>query len=401
MSELRYDPYDPATIDDPYPVYRRLRDEAPLYRIERLGIFVLSRHADVRAALLDPATFSSAHGLFLDQDPGAFLKDVQQSDPPRHDRLRKLVLEAFTTRRVAALEPRLRAIVRRLLDPLVAQGGGDFTAELAWPFPATVICELLGVPHGDRERFRRWSYDLATGSRRRDGSNLTAVGAIYAYFGELLAERRRRPANDLVSALLAARLDGEALGEKDLRAFCFLLVVAGHETTTNLLGNAFVQLALRPELRRRLAGDFSRIPDAIEEFLRFDGPVQGLTRTVVRDAELHGVTLHPGEKVHLLFAAANRDERAFERPDELDVERSPNPHLSFGQGIHFCLGAKLARLEMQVALEEVLGRVPEFSLACDRVERLPSPLLRGVERLPLAFGRPAAARAAGGAAGRA
>ena len=400
MSELRYDPYDAEIAEDPYPTYRRLRDEAPLYRIERLGIWVLSRHADVLAALRDPATFSSAHGLFLDQNPEVFLKDMLQTDPPRHDRMRKLVLEAFTTRRVAALEPRLRAIVRELLDPIAERGSCDFAAEFAWPFPATVICELLGIPEGDQERFRRWSYDLATGPRRQDGSSPAAVAAIYAYFGELLEERRRRPGSDLVSALLAARLDGEALGEQDLRAFCFLLVVAGHETTTNLLGNTFVQLALRPELRRRLAADFALVPDAVEEFLRWDAPTQGLSRTLVREVELHGRKLGPGEKVHLLFAAGNRDERAFERPDELDIHRSPNPHLSFGHGIHFCLGAKLARLEMQVALEEVLARIPDFELGCAHVERLPSPLLRGVESLPLSIApdprvRDAARRAAG------
>ena len=394
MGELLYDPYDPAIAEDPYPTYRRLRDEAPLHRIERLGIWVLSRYADVLAALRDPGTFSSAHGIFLDQNPDLFLKDMLQTDPPRHDRMRKLVLEALTTRRVAALAPRLREIVRQLLDGLVERGACDFAAEFAWPFPAIVICELLGIPDADRERFRRWSYDLATGPRRQDGSSPAAVAAIYAYFGDLLEERRRRPGRDLVSALLAARLDGEALGEADLRAFCFLLVVAGHETTTNLLGNTFLQLALRPDLRKELAAQPALIPDAVEEFLRWDSPTQGLSRTLVRDVELHGAKLRPGEKVHLLFAAGNRDERAFERPDELDIRRAPNPHLSFGHGIHFCLGAKLARLEMQVALEEVLGRIPDFELACDHVERLPSPLLRGVERLPLAFEPRPVARAA-------
>jgi hypothetical protein len=385
MSDLHYDPYDPAICEDPHPTYRRLRDEAPLYRIERIGLFALSRYADVIAALRDPGTFSSAHGLFLDQHPDAFLKDMLQTDPPRHDRLRKLVLEAFTTRRVAALEPRLREIVRGLLDGFAERGACDFVAELAWPYPATVICELLGIPASDRERFRRWSYDLATGPRRRDGSNRAATAAIYAYFGDLLEERRRRPGRDLVSALVAARLDGEALSEDDLRAFCFLLVVAGHETTANLLGNTVFELARRPDLRKELATGPELIPGAVEEFLRLEGPTQGLTRTVVREVELHGTKLRPGERVHLLFAAANRDERVFERPDELDVRRDPNPHLAFGHGIHFCLGAKLARLEMQVALEEVLARIPDFELACERVERLPSPLLRGVERLPLAF----------------
>jgi hypothetical protein len=385
MSELAYDPYDPAIAEDPHPTYRRLRDEAPVYWIERLGFFALSRYADVLAALRDPATFSSAHGLFLDQDPEAFLPNMQSTDPPRHDGLRKLALDAFTTRRVAALEARMRGIVRELLDGFAGRGACDLASELAWPFPATVICELLGVPSADRERFRGWSYDLATGARRGDGSNLAAASAVCDYFGELLAERRRVPRDDLVSALVAARLEGQALGEEDLRGFCFLLVVAGHETTTNLLGNGFLLLAERPELRKELAADPSLIPGAVEEFLRYESPVQGLSRTVVREVELHGAKLRPGDKVHLLFAAANRDERAFERPDALEIRREPNPHLAFGHGVHFCLGAKLARLEAQVALEELLRRIPDFELACERVERLPSPMLRGVERLPVAF----------------
>ena len=217
---------------------------------------------------------------------------------------------------------------------------------------------------------------------------------LFTYFHGLAEQRRAHPTDDIVSMVVHGTVDGAPLPPVELLSYYFLLVVAGHETTTNLLGNTFLQLALRPHLRKELVAQPALIPDAVEEFLRWDSPTQGLSRTVVGEVEMHGTKLRPGEKVHLLFAAANRDERTFERPDELDIRRDPNPHLSFGHGIHFCLGAKLARLEMQVALEEVLRRIPDFDLACEHVERLPSPLLRGVERLPLALERRAVARIA-------
>jgi hypothetical protein len=381
IRRLSFDPLLPAMIDDPYPTYRRLRDEEPAHYSAKFSTWVLSRYDDVRAALLDAQTYCSGQGVLLGSAAEDFLPMVETTDPPHHGPLRALIGDAFRRRHVEPLEGALQALVDELIDAFIERGRCDLTAELAWPFPANVICELLGVPEADRESFRDWAYALSTGNTA-DGN---AAHRIYAYFAQLLEARRREPRADLVSALLASRVEGRALGESELLGSCFQLVVAGHETTTNLLSNAVIVLSRHPDLRQRLATEPARIPDAIEEILRFDAPVQGLSRTLTRDVRLHGRVARAGERVHLLFAAANRDERAFEAPDELDIERSPNAHLSFGFGIHFCLGAHLARLEARIALAALLERIPDFELESDAVRRLPSLMLRGAETLPLRF----------------
>jgi len=375
---MEFDPLSPQCLDDPYPTYRVLRDEHPIHFSETYGSWVLSRYRDVREALLDPETYCSSRGVMLGHEPESFLPMVETTDPPAHAPLRALIGQAFLRRHVEPMERSLRDLVTELIDAFIERGECDFTAEFAWPFPANVICEFMGVPPAARAPFRDWAHGLSTGDSR-------AAGNIYAYFRGLIAERRKNPTEDLVSELVAARIGDDALTEEQLLGTCFQLVVAGHETTTNLLSNAVVLFAGRPELRERLAKDPGMLPTAIEEILRFEPPVQGLSRTLTRDVELHGTRLPRDSKVHLLFAAANRDERAFDEPDLLDPERRPNPHLSFGFGIHFCAGVHLARLEVRIALEEILARLPNLSLATERVHRLRSTMLRGAETLPVRF----------------
>ncbi len=374
-----FDPLDPSMVDDPYPFYRELRDHDPVHRSEKYRTWVLSRYDDVRGALVDHETYCSGQGVLLGTDPETFLPMVETTDPPEHTPLRALIGEAFRRRHVGPMEASLEGLVHDLIDDFIESGHTDLMSNLGWPFPAGVICELLGIPEEDRELFRGWAYDLST------GAGVAAGQAIYGYFSKLLELRRSRPESDLVTHLLEARVDGEALTEPQLLGTCFQLVVAGHETTTNLLGNTFVLLCEQPELRTRLIDEPALLPSAIEEILRYDPPVQGLSRTLTRDVELHGTKLAEGDLVHLLFAAANRDERTFESPDRIDPARSPNPHLSFGFGIHYCAGAHLARLEARLAIGAVLERLPDFELAEPRVDRLSSLMVRGPKTLPVTF----------------
>ena len=387
---MDFDPYDHALHEDPYPTYRVLRDKHPAYWNDRLRFWALSRHEDVLAALRDPTTFSSAKGITIDAQGREFKPMMITMDPPAHTRLRNLVAKAFTPRRVAALELRIRAIAGELLDRLATRRTADLVEEFAWPLPSTVISELLGVPPADRASFRAWSGDLVRGAhtpdlgpaRLRDAA-MRAAMELYRYFGDLLAERRSTPRDDLASALLAAEIDGRALSEDELLGFCFLLLIAGHETTANLLGNALLALARRPDARAALARDPALFATAVDELLRFDAPVQGLARTLTRDVELHGRRLQAGDKVLLLFGSANRDERVFAEPDRLVLERRPNAHLAFGHGTHACLGALLAETEARLGLALLLARLPEYEVVEAEVERLHSGPIRGLARLPV------------------
>jgi len=398
---MDFDPYDPATVADPYPVHAWLRANDPVHYCEKIGVWFLTRYEEVHAALMDPGTFSSARYLYLDQDPDDIVRTMQSLDPPTHDRLRALARDAFSRRRVAALEPFMRGLVRDLLAGFEGREEIDLSGELCWPYPATVIFEMLGVPEADRAPFQSWAHDLA--DHANQGQGLEATRAIYAYFEALVAERTARPQGDLVSALIAAETEtGEQMSPEELVSACYLIMVAGHETTTHLLGNTLAILAERPDLRRALAakpGLASKnglastpglVETAVEEFLRFVSPAQGITRTTMREVEIGGRTIPKGAPVHLALASANRDEGVFARPDELDLARSPNRHLALGFGIHFCLGAKLARLETRVALEEILAAMPDFELACESPPRTRSPLIRGLAALPVRVSRNAA-----------
>jgi len=391
-SSVLYDPWSHELHEDPYPTYARLREEQPVYYNPERDFYALSRYQDVLDALHDPATYCSGQGVLVGQGdggmavaPGFFV----MSDPPRHGQLRALVSRAFTPRRIADMEGSIREIARACLDTMADEGVTDLVQALAAPLPTTVIADLLGVSRADLTRFREWSDALVQIDPASPESSPEAVAAsleLLEYLGSEVAERRSSPRDDMVSDLLRAEVDGEHLSDEEIVGFCLLLLVAGNETTTNLISNATVLLAAHPDQRALLAGDTGLLPGAIEEFLRFESPVQALARTLTRDVSLHGQEMAEGAKVVMVFGAANRDGREFADPDRLDVTRAANRHLGFGHGIHFCLGANLARLEIRVLYEELLPRFRSIEPA-GPVEWTRSNRHTGVRHQPLILRR--------------
>ena len=391
MSELDYDPFSYATQEDPYPVYRRLRDEAPAWWSERRGFWALSRHADVFAALKDPVHFSSRHGITLErgfEDQAVEIYGMLALDPPRHDRHRELVSKGFTPRRFAELEPRIAAIVDECLDAVAPRGRCDFVAEVAGPIPMNVISELMGIPRADRAPLRALSDAMVhreEGSSEISARSLEASRELRAYFAAWVRDAKRRERDDLTAAILRAEIRGDRLSEEEVLGFLFLLVLAGHETTTNLLGNALYWLWRHPGERARVTADPSLVPGWVEETLRYDTVTHGVARTLARDLELHGHRLREGERVMLLLASGNRDERAFPDPDRFDVARDGAGLLSFGTGTHYCLGASLARLEARLTLSRVLARMGDYEIDAGGLARVRSSTVRGFRTLPVAF----------------
>ncbi|MDJ0869244.1 MAG: cytochrome P450 [Myxococcota bacterium] len=391
---VEYDPYAYETHEDPYPIYARLRAEAPVYRNEKLGFWALSRHADVHAGFKDARRFSSAEGVSLDRGashPGASATmSFLAMDPPRHTRMRALVSRGFTPRRVADLEPRVREIAIQHLERFVDAGRCEFVGDFAGRLPMDVISEMLGVPEADRADLRTWA-DLVV--HREEGSTdvppgaLEAAAKLLSYFAALVEDRRKQSRDDLTGALLAAEIDGDRLSDREVIGFLFLMIIAGNETTTKLLANALYWLWRHPAERDKVRRDPSLIPRWVEETLRFDNSTQALARTVTEDVELHGEKLRAGDRLVLLVGSANRDERVFPDADQYDIERDTRASLSFGYGTHFCLGAALARLEARVALEEVWRRMADYEVRPDGIERVHSVNVRGFAALPLEFGR--------------
>ncbi len=387
---LEYNPYAYETHEDPYPIYKRLRDEAPAYRNSELGFWALSRHADVLAALRDTERFSSRFGVSLDpaaSHPGAeTTMSFLAMDPPRHTRMRALVYRGFTPRRVADLEARIREIATGHIDEFIERGKCDFIKDFAGKLPMDVISEMLGVPPEDRDTLRTWADTVV---HREEGmmdvppAGMEAAANILGYFRELVADREKHPRDDLTGALLEAEIEGDRLTPRELLGFLFLMIIAGNETTTKLLGNAIYWLSRNRRERDKVRSDPSLIPRWVEETLRYDGSTQALARTLTRDIELHGEKLREGDRVVVLLGSANRDGRVWEDPDSYDIMRNTNAMLSFGYGTHFCMGAALARLEGRVALEEVQKRFPEFELIPERLVRIHSINVRGFASMPI------------------
>ena len=390
---------DPDFLADPYPVYHRLRTEDPVHR-HPFGFYVLTRYDDVAAFLRDARFGKSGYQALIESRFGAgpdgpwLALSMLFRDPPDHTRLRALVSKAFTPRVVETLRGHVQSIVDRLLGPVAGAAGMDVIEDLAYPLPVTVISELLGVPAGDADTVRGWSRDVA---RALDAIALPvgpdviergrhATGEMAGYFRGLVAERRRRPGPDLLSGLVEAEEAGDRLTEQELLATCVLLYVAGHETTVNLIGNGLLALLRHPGECRRLQEDPGLLSNAIEELLRYDGPVQRTGRMAACDVEIGGVPIPAGSLVLGLLGAANRDPAQFRDPDRLDLGRAEPRHLAFGSGIHYCLGASLARLEAQVAVGTLLRRFPAVSLAVDYPIWRPSSTLRGLEALPVVLG---------------
>jgi cytochrome P450 len=390
---VRFNPYSYEFHDDPFAVYRRLRDDAPCYRNDDLGFWALSRYDDVVSALHDPETYCSRFGITL--EAGNPLPMMLTTDPPEHTALRRLVSRAFTPRRIADLEPAIRRLSTGYLDAWRDHAAPDLIGDYAALLPMDVISRLLGVPHGDQEQLRAWSDALL---HRDEGdvdvtpAGIDAAYQLYKYFSAFVAERRADPgADDLAAALVAAGSgnaesgrDDDQLTDQQVVGFLFLLIIAGNETTTKLLGNCLLALQRFPAERAKVVADPARIPDAVEEILRYEGSTQLMARTLTRDVDLHDRKMAEGEKVLLLLGSANRDERVWDRPDVYDIDRAwPTHHVAFGHGIHVCLGAALARLEMRISLEEFVARHPTYEIDERALERVHSGNVRGYSRMPI------------------
>jgi len=396
MAEMQFNPMDPEFVADPYPTYHRLRAEDPVHH-SPLGFWVLSRYEDVVWSLRDPRLIKEPIAAFvaarLGQAPPGLGLSMLDRDPPDHTRLRGLVSKAFTPRVVEQLRPRIQQIVDGLLDKAATARQMDLIEEFAYPLPVVVICEMLGVPLADHERFKGWGLDVARGldSIMLPPDSEVAVRsiesrrALSAYFRELIAERRAHPRDDMLTGLIAAEEAGDKLSTDELMATCILLLLAGHETTVNLIGNGTLALLRHPEQRERLRNDPGMIGSAVEELLRYDGPVQRTARIPSEDITVGSKTIGKGEMVMPFIGAADRDPAQFPDPDRLDIGRTDNRHIAFGWGIHFCLGAPLARVEGQIAINTLLRRLPALALATDRPEFRQSLTLRGLASLPVTF----------------
>jgi cytochrome P450 len=396
-----FNPWLEENRRDPVPTYRRLRENTPIYRNRWQGTWVLSRYEDVTAVLRDPR-FTSQRGQLLpfrlmrwsSRHHPDFVELIDRNllmiDGEEHRRIRGLVSKAFTPRRVEALRPRIERAVEELLDAAAARGEMELVHDLAHPLPVIVIAELLGVPLEDRDRFRSWSSEVAEildPLSGREGLAPVWRGSegLAGYFRELLAERRRAPKDDLLSAMLASKEDGRGLDEADLLSLCGLLLAAGHETTTNLIGNAVLALLRHPEEKKRLVEDPGLMPGAVEEFLRFDSPVQVTDRVISEDLDFRGHRFRKGQLAVCLLGAANHDPERFPDPERLDVSRADRGHLAFGLGPHVCLGAPLARLEGELAIGGLLRRFPNFEGPSEPPARRSSVVLRGPTKLPLSI----------------
>jgi cytochrome P450 len=395
--ELYWDPFDTDIDTDPYEIWRRLRDEAPVYRNDRYDFYALSRFADVEAAHRDPATFSSAHGTVLElmgPEPIINAEMMIFTDPPLHTRLRSLASRAFTPRRVTQLEERIREICAELLDRQVGGDGFDYVQDFGAQLPSMVISTLLGVPDDEREEVRHHIdevFYIEPGVGMINDRSFGAQIWLHEYLGRQLERRRTNPVDDMMNDLAHAEItddDGSVrlLTDEQAIAFANLLVSAGTETVARMLGWAAVVLDANADQRAMLATDSALLPAAIEELLRYEAPSPVQGRWTTADVALHDTTIPAGSKVLLLTGAAGRDERKFPSADRFDVRRPIDHHVSFGYGIHFCLGAALARLEGRVALEETLKRFPEWTVDHDRAVRLHTSTVRGYAQVPIVLG---------------
>ncbi len=394
----------PAFNNDPYPLLRRLREEAPVVWSDAWGCWLITRYDDVAAILQDHARFSSfgrvtnviRRSLTAEElgslQPliGHYSRGLINVDPPDHTRIRRLVQQTFLPRTIERLRPHVQEIVDDLLDRVQPSGRMEVVGDLTYPLPVTVIAELMGIPPADRDRFKAWSGQIvafqATPRMSADvvRRSQQALLELRSYFGDICARRRAEPRDDLITLLVQAEDAGDRLSEEELLSTCVSILIGGHETTTNLIASALWLLLTHPAQMRALRDDPALIGTAVEEFLRYESPLQRLGRVATRDVEMHGCRIASGQTVLLMIGAANRDATQFPDPDRLDLCRQPNRHVAFGYGVHFCLGAGLARLEAPIAINTVLRRMPGLAADTDALQWSPG-VFRAPEALPVTF----------------
>ncbi|MFD7135298.1 cytochrome P450 [Streptomyces sp. NPDC059894] len=403
VDDLRFDPWDPAFVADPYPAYAELRERGRVIRYEPTGQWLVPHHADVSALLRDRRLGRTYQHRFTHEDFGRTAPPAEHEpfhtlndhgmldlEPPDHTRIRRLVSKAFTPRTVERLKPYVERLAGELVDGLVAAGGGDLLTDVAEPLPVAVIAEMLGIPASERAPLRPWSADIC-GMYELGPSQETARRAVRAsvefsaYLRELIAARRKEPGEDLVSALIAAHDEGDRLTEQEMISTAVLLLNAGHEATVNATVNGWWALFRNPDQLAALRADHSLVPSAVEELMRYDTPLQLFERWVLDDIEIDGTTIPRGAEIAMLFGSANRDPSVFTAPDRLDLTRAENPHISFSAGIHYCIGAPLARIELAASMRALLERAPALTLAAEP-RRKPNFVIRGLEGLRVVAG---------------
>jgi cytochrome P450 len=400
---IPFAPHDPGFVANPYPAYEELRRRGPIHRYEPTDQWLIPRHVDVTALLRDRRfgrtyLHVATHAeMGRPEDPdytGPFWwlirNGILDMEPPDHTRVRRLVAKAFSPRRVEELRPTVQSIMDGLLDEVADDGEIDLISRIAEPLPVTVIAELLGIPPADRHHLRPWSAEICRmyelNPTEEDGRAASKAALEFsAYLRDLIAERRRRPTGDLISGLVEVVEEGDRLTEDEMIGTCVLVLNAGHEATVNVTGNGWRALFRNPDQLELLRREPGLLPRAVEELMRHDTPLQMFERWVLEDVEIHGVTVQKGSELALLFGSANHDPDVFERPDELDLTREHNPHLSFGAGIHFCLGAPLARVELQTSFGTLLRRFPRMELV-EEPEWKPNYIIRGLRALKVRLG---------------
>jgi cytochrome P450 PksS len=398
-----YAPFSPDFKANPFPFYAQLRAERPVYQTtltDGRPIWLVTRYDDVVSVLRDPRFVKDPKQIMTPEQLAALppstpvldllSHDLLNQDPPNHTRLRALVSKAFTPKLVEGLRPRIQQLADELLDAMATRSEVDLMAAYAFPIPITVIAELLGVPTKDQEKFKEWSNAIVGINPTPEGMALVsaAVGEFTEYLGALFAERRREPQDDLISGLVQAEEAGDRLSEQELYSMASIILIAGHETTVNLIGTGTLVLLQHPDQLARLRNDPELIRPAIEELLRHSGPVEGSTdRYAAEDVELSGVTIPKGGMVYVMLGSANRDGERFSDPDDVDLTRDTRQHVAFGQGIHYCLGAPLARLEGQIAIGSLIRRFPNLRLAApaETLTWRPGMVIRSLHRLPVAL----------------
>jgi cytochrome P450 len=403
-----FEPFDPAIFDDPYPTYAQLRDEAPLYRGPKHRFWTLSRHADIKSALADPRLYSSdiaRGGIGITPAEAGDGELPQQAhelpagnlivmDPPQHTAYRKVIAQRFLQKNMAPFEAQVHRVVDGLLDEIAERGEVDIVQDFAGAVPALVFADVLGVPQSRWRDLRGWAAELTTVPTTPDDAarHQDAVRAVTELFGEMLPYKQANPADDLLTDMALATGDGMTYSSRDFVGMATSMLIAGNDTTANLLASALYLFAKYPEQRARVIEDPALMANAVEEIVRYEPPVHGLARVLTRDTELYGQQLHEGEKVLLLYAAGNRDERVFPEGERFDVGRDTTAHLSFGHGVHYCVGVHLGRLESRVALRRFLERIPDYDVPLADIHWHHIFATRQMCSLPLTF-EPAMSRA--------